>query len=446
MTPSATRALAFDVALATGVFGLKILVSLLLLRLGFRQISDDDYARVVIAQTFANTPRLDPSGTSWLPFPFWMTGSAMLVLGRSLAVARGVALVASALASAMVFVVLRRSGAPRSAALLATLAASLVPWAAWSGACPVPEGFAGPLVAVGVFSLLAAKGDSAGGARTLAWGAGALAIAALSRYETWPACACFAAAAVHRARRDGHLPRVVWPLAISLAAPVAWVAWNQYAHGDALHFLARVTRFRQAHGDAGVDTWARLSSVPRALWAASPESVVAGLALAWLALRDRRLRWPLLTAAAIVTFLIVGELGDGAPTHHRERALLAIPYLMLGGLACGCAPEGGASERLPRAHVYARRTAGLVVAATWLVNLPSLARDFPGTGAADRTTQVARGTALRALSPEGFAVSPCAFEHFALMAAYGAPERVRVAAAPGPREPAEECPKISPGR
>jgi hypothetical protein len=33
-------------------------------------VSDDDYARVVIAQRLSLA--LDPSGTSWLPFPFWL--------------------------------------------------------------------------------------------------------------------------------------------------------------------------------------------------------------------------------------------------------------------------------------------------------------------------------------------------------------------------------------
>ena len=61
---------------------------MLVLALGFDHVSDDDYARVTIAQSFAHAPRLDPSGTSWLPFPFWALGSVMAVFGRSLEVAR----------------------------------------------------------------------------------------------------------------------------------------------------------------------------------------------------------------------------------------------------------------------------------------------------------------------------------------------------------------------
>ncbi len=40
-------------------------------RAGFRALSDDDYARISIAQHFTREPSFDPSGTSWLPAPFW---------------------------------------------------------------------------------------------------------------------------------------------------------------------------------------------------------------------------------------------------------------------------------------------------------------------------------------------------------------------------------------
>src|SRR6185503_6603773 len=73
------------------VAGAKAIVSSAVLASGFRAISDDDYARVAIAERFATHPTLDPSGTSWLPAPFWLNGIVMLPLGRSLDVARGTA-------------------------------------------------------------------------------------------------------------------------------------------------------------------------------------------------------------------------------------------------------------------------------------------------------------------------------------------------------------------
>src|SRR5690348_440120 len=92
---------------AAAIALLKIALSLVVLRLGFSHVSDDDYARTVISERFAHAPTLDPSGTSWLPFPFWMTGAAMTLFGRTLEVARAVHIAASALASAFAYLALR---------------------------------------------------------------------------------------------------------------------------------------------------------------------------------------------------------------------------------------------------------------------------------------------------------------------------------------------------
>ena len=43
-----------------------------------------------IAQQFAHAPRVDPSGTSWLPLPFWLSGASMMVLGSGLGMLAGV--------------------------------------------------------------------------------------------------------------------------------------------------------------------------------------------------------------------------------------------------------------------------------------------------------------------------------------------------------------------
>src|SRR4051794_3443153 len=54
-----------------GLAVLRLALNLALGRAGLHALSDDDYARVAIAEAFAGAPRLDPSHTSWLPFPFW---------------------------------------------------------------------------------------------------------------------------------------------------------------------------------------------------------------------------------------------------------------------------------------------------------------------------------------------------------------------------------------
>ncbi|NOU27708.1 MAG: hypothetical protein HOO96_07380, partial [Polyangiaceae bacterium] len=99
----------------------KVAVSLWVLRLGFSHVSDDDFARTVIAQTFAAAPKLDPSGTSWLPLPFWLTGGAMMLLGRSIAVARGVAIALAALSAGGLYLSARDAEVPRLPAVVGTL-------------------------------------------------------------------------------------------------------------------------------------------------------------------------------------------------------------------------------------------------------------------------------------------------------------------------------------
>src|SRR5262249_55561991 len=69
---------------------LRVLASWTMHRVGVTALSDDDFARTVIAEQFATAPRFDPSQTSWLPFPFWLTGGAMALFGRSVGVAHAV--------------------------------------------------------------------------------------------------------------------------------------------------------------------------------------------------------------------------------------------------------------------------------------------------------------------------------------------------------------------
>ncbi|HEV8550575.1 MAG TPA: hypothetical protein VGQ57_16130, partial [Polyangiaceae bacterium] len=128
-----------DRADALGVAAAKLAVSLAVLAAGFRAVSDDDYARVVIAQRFAEAPALDPSGTSWLPLPFWIYGTAFATFGGSLAVARGVAIALALGSMWLLLVAARWLGAGRFGAVAGVLVAAVFPWSAWLGAAPVPE-------------------------------------------------------------------------------------------------------------------------------------------------------------------------------------------------------------------------------------------------------------------------------------------------------------------
>src|SRR5262245_7983352 len=116
---------------------LKAAASALVLALGFRAVSDDDFARVVIAEQWAHAPRLDPSGTSWLPWPFWVTGAALLGLGRSLLVARGIALLLGVGAALVVYVAAHWITGDRAAARAGAVIAAVFPWSARLGVATV---------------------------------------------------------------------------------------------------------------------------------------------------------------------------------------------------------------------------------------------------------------------------------------------------------------------
>lgn len=450
-----------DVALAVALGLIKLGASAaVLVWAGFRQISDDDYARTVIAETFAHAPRLDPSGTSWLPFPFWWTGAAMLAFGRTLAVARGAALAASALAAGTFFLSLRVAGLRKPWAAAAALVASLGAWNLWMGAATVPEGFSGGLVACAIVLSTV---------RPFAWPAAvALAVAALSRYEAWPACATFAgiaalrvlearaavrgASAATAAKRGSslHVADAALAIGVAIAAPMAWMLWNKVSHGSATHFLDRVTRYRQTVGAAGAPLGEKLLVYPSAMLRAFPEAVALGVLGLWSAWTwPRRMAPVLFAVGGTLAFLIVGELGEGAPTHHPERALVAVSWL---AIALGAFTIQRFSFD-PRPQVAHASTVGsgmllaaLLGASAWRA---FSADEMPGSGDADRSVQIARGSELRGQGAAPLTVIPCAYEHFALIAAFGAPERVTISssgaeapnATPAPTA-RDACPRV----
>jgi hypothetical protein len=428
------RPLAGLTADALALAAAKLALGAWVLHAGFTHVSDDDYARTVIAEQFAHAPRLDPSGTSWLPAPFWIEGLAMMVLGRSMAAARAVAMGLGAASVAAPYVAMRIAGMKRAAAIAATAVAMTLPWNLWLGVATVPEGWVGALVAAAALAMPVE--------RARPWAAAALLVAALSRYEAWPACAVMAVCCVLHAARGGATGRRFTELTcafVAVAGPVAWMLWNARAHGSALHFVARVTNFRRAIGAADVPLADKLLDYPAAL--ASEAAVAALLGAIGVAglLRPelrRRHAWSLATAAVMFAFLVWGDLQDGAPTHHAARALVAIWWIFV---AAGADTLASLFARERRALAYA--TGGLLAAttaATLLVH-PSVP---PGTSDADaREAQIARGLDLRARHVLRADVTPCAFEHFAMLAAWGAPERATIAPRTGAPVTAE-CPTV----
>lgn len=410
----------------------KVVLALAVFRAGFAQISDDDYARVVISESFAHSPKLDPSGTSWLPFPFWLQGSWLAAFGRSFDVARVFGVGVGAACPALFYAVARRAGSERLAAGSAAVLFATSPWCAWLSCAPIPEIPTALLTSAGL--LLLARHD-----RRERWiGAVAIALACLSRYEPW-AIAVLGGVLAMRDRSGGAKGRTALWL-VPLVAPVLWMGWNLAVHGHALHFLHRVASYRRALGEGGLSLSRSLLLYPDALVSDCREGALA-LLVAIVGLfrgpasgeERQRLRASLAGILAVLAFLAYGSVRDGAPTHHPVRALVVVlPLVFLSGV-----------ETLARWTRSRRWLVPALVAGLSLYGLPRTLRAFPGQSTVeDRSAQLARGRELRRQGIASIRVVPCQFEHFALLAAFGAPERATIE--PSTKRPVDPaCPVIS---
>lgn len=391
----------------------KIGASAALIAGGFRAVSDDDFARVVIAEQWAHAPRWDASGTSWLPFPFWVNGAVMLAFGRSLTTARVAAAVLGVGAALLVYLAARWLGLGRRAAAAGAVVAAIFPWSARLGVATVPE------LPTAALLLLAAASLAGHDPRRRLLGGAALLAATLSRYEAWPVAAVFAALCLADAAR-ARRPAGLLPALLALLGPAAWIAWNRAAHGDALHFLARVAAYKQALGGAEAGAAGRLWAYPWAMVREEPEiavllvasAIVLGLRAGRPALRAALAPYarPAAILVAQIVALSLAMIKDGAPTHHPERAVLAA--LLLLALAAGALASrlGGGWLALPLAA--ALLAAGLV--------RPRVSRER----FADREDQAAIGRAAAALSRPGEKVllEVEDYGYLAVIAGLGRPE------------------------
>ena len=428
------RDLAIDVAFVLAVY---IALSVVLRRVDFVHVSDDDFARTVIAQEFAYAPKLDPSGTSWLPVPFYIAGLAMKLFGRSFEVARNVSSLLTTLSLGAFFVVARRSfgpAAPRWGLLAAFLWLATFPWLGFLGNAAVPEGYVALWVALAIGSLA--------DRRPTFLPAVLLLLATLSRYEAWSAACAFAVLrplnADKAARKQGFLYGL-----LPLAGPAAWMLWNKASHGEYTHFFTRVSRFRSAFEQTSLSF--RVLQYPRALWEAAPECLlflaITLAAFSFMSQERRQRLWaPLCGALAMFVFLIGGNIKDGAPTHHAVRALVPFVCAMAPIVALGfigfAARVCGAS--LARKTWFVGIFSGLAL--VHLALLPSRLRDYPGKDDHSKRTELLdRGRGLRAVAR--LEIEPCAYEHFALIAGFEAPERVTIL--PKMKTETAPCPRVT---
>lgn len=405
----------------------RVLASLTAWSAGFRALSDDDYARLSIAQRFAHAPRFDPTGTSWLPAPFWVYGAAFRGFGSELAVARGTAIMLSVGATLLLYVAGRVLGGTPRAALLGALLATFLPYSALLGIAAVPEVPCAALVVFGAATLCSSD------ARLRAIAGGGLALACLSRYEAWPVAVAFSLYGAWDALRSRRGSQAIGAL-LALVGPALWLAVGHFAHGDPLFFIARVTAYRRALGANEQPLLQRLLQYPVNLLVGEPALPLlcaAGLFLVGRSAVCRELasfRRGVLVLFALLAFLMVGSVRDGVPTHHAARVLLPLWYFA--SLAIG-----RAATRASARSVRSLAVTLALVSSALLASIVMRARAENGETFAHRSLELAAGREAGRRSLPALAIDTPDFGYFAVQAAFGEPERTWVVNEHDPRRP-----------
>jgi hypothetical protein len=376
---------------------------------GFRAVSDDDYSRVVIAARFAQHPSLDPSGTSWLPLPFWLYGVPMALFGDSLVTARAVALVLGAASAVLVWAAARALGLSERAALWGALGAVVLPYGTWLAAATVPEAPTAALLVFGVVSLVRPE------AKLRAFGGVALGAACFCRYEAWAPAAVFGVLTGVEAVRSRR--RALWPAALFATSPIAlWLLHGLVRHDDALFFVARVNAYRAALGREPQGFWPLLFQTPFAIVRFEPELFALTTVALGLSLRggespfSAASRRPLCALGALVIFLIVADATGGSATHHPERSLLPV-FWFLALVAAGLLTHLAARQ----ASAFSLVGLGLPLAlAASLLLRPDVRGSF-----VNRSEEEQVGGLLRRLDARQVAIDTDDFGFFAVQAALG---------------------------
>jgi 4-amino-4-deoxy-L-arabinose transferase-like glycosyltransferase len=461
--PARSRASKADLVHVGAVAAFKVVVSVLVLSSGFSAISDDDFSRVVIAEKFAASPALDPSGTSWLPVPFWLNGIAMMIFGRSLEVARVTAVALGAVGAVLCYCAARRFGANPLGALLGAVFAAGFPYSAYLGAATVPEALTAGLVVLGTACLVRRADSPSPDEKPSDWprlerlapiiGGACLLLATGSRYEAWPAALVFAGfGGVYALRSVDRLERRNWlfGVGLALAMPLAWLAHGIARHDDAFFFVKRVAAYQAALGTEPTSLWTRLARTPVGLFWGAPTLVSAvGLSALFGVVANlvqqrpfisrelKAYRPALWVSLAILAFLIAGDLRESTATHHAERTLLPIwtfLSMLLGSFLVRSEPAAKRPPKLLLAIAFSG--VSLLLAMRGFDRDLSSARESTFV---DRRNEIAVGLAAHARFPEEkLWIDTDDYGYFAVMAAFGAPERVAVTRSHDPRKKGDE--------
>lgn len=448
-----------------GIAGLRVISALVVLSTGFRALSDDDYSRLVIAQGFAQNPSLDPSGTSWLPLPFWITGGCMQLFGATIEVARTLSFLSCILVAVAIHIAGGWLGWSVAARRLGAVVGVVLPHAAILGVATIPD------LPTAALIVLAAASTVSDSVRVRRLGALCAGLACLCRYEAWPVALVVAVLALFkdaaspgepRPRGRDHLASV-----LALVPPVLWMVNGAIRHGSPLFFLHRVSAYQRALGGEQPSFLARLLRQPISLFSGEPEFFVAGLGLLVLLVvvlrssfqglgRATRRFW--LVLGSVLVFLMFGDVLGGAPTHHEQRVLLSLwlgfgLWLAEPLVRALTAPDSGRGA--PRAGIFlsgGRRTAlfaavlgvaSLGVALSRLAEPPQLRSELrPGS----RLGEQAMGRMLKSALPPGekVALLTSDYGYFAMQAALSRPGASRPLLDRDPRRGTVEDPRRNP--
>ncbi len=295
-------------------------VALVLDRIGYIGVSNDDASRTLIAWNTAHHPSLDPTRSSWLPVHTWEL-AASLAITRDLSVTpRALSLLGALAATWIAVQIARKLGASSTRAIGAGLVALSAPWSvftAWTSGVPEMPCVAWTLAAA--WCLMPSATDTRPGALRALCGGACITIACGHRYEAWFAgLGMLAVMTVRDRRRPG--PVVLAWLAAGLF-PIAWLAINQHRAGDPFDFVHRVVSYGQTAGAS------------HAPFAAVGDLVISsGLAIAagLVGARAVRGRSGVLVAGAVavVVGVVAGGLRGGGATHHAARTLLLATWLL----------------------------------------------------------------------------------------------------------------------
>lgn len=409
-------------------------ISALLRVFGLRAVSDDDFARVVIAQDFSHLPKIDPTGTSWLPVPFWFYGSFMMLFGPTLFVAKTLANILSGISGALFYTASRWAGLQPKYSAVSSLIPIFISTITVLLPATIPEIPTTALVALALSSLITPT------TFRLGVGAVALFLATLSRYDHWSMapiwgifCVALFLSKKHQWAKSESPPAksrlllVVFAFTAQLG-PSCWVLWNHFQHGNAFTFVRRVVAYRTG---LGVDSAVLLFSYPIALIRYGWPLLVALLLLLVLSSSTKeyikaaanQLGRPLVCLSAMLVMLSLAEYRGGAPTHHPERVVL-IGWVIFSWVLI---------YLLQRFHSDFTGTSKskLGISAIVLLLSSSLALELPSTIkalGADRAMAISQGYELsKLITPNQRALLVASsYDHFALAAALARPNALTV--------------------